>query len=162
MLTSILPSTSRHWMLGRAAAAILPPSAPTRPIAEPVPLIVRHIEDPSAKILQTPIGDGVLNSISPVGDAFVPLCPLQCARPPHKHRKTQGLEERWWLEFDPPKANYKSGFGRGPFGGNSIPKQNWPRQMVPIELKRKWEKRERLRYTFRKHGFELDVPKLGG
>ncbi|CAE7904313.1 ttc30a [Symbiodinium necroappetens] len=161
-LPSILPSTSRYWMLGRAAAAILPPSAPTRPIAEPVPLIVRHIEDPSAKILQTPIGDGLLNRISPVSDALVPLCPLQCARPPHKHRKTQGLEERWWLEYDPPKANYKSGFGRGPFGGNSIPKQNWPRQMVPIELKKKWEKRERLRYAFRKHGFELDVPKLGG
>ena len=25
-------------------------------------------------------------------------------------------QEKWWLEYDPPKANYKSGFGRGPFG----------------------------------------------
>ena len=32
--------------------------------------------------------------------------------------RTQG----WWLEFDPAKANYLSGQGRGPHGGNSIPK----------------------------------------
>eukprot|EP00434_Breviolum_minutum_P023501 symbB.v1.2.020731.t1/scaffold1754.1/size102984/6 len=76
--------------------------------------------------------------------------------------KTLGLQEKWWLEYDPPKANYISGQGRGPFGGNSINKQNWPRQMVPIEYKKKWEKREKLRFAFRKHGYELDVPKLGG
>lgn len=33
---------------------------------------------------------------------------------------------------------------------------------VPIDYKKKWERRERLRYAFRKHGYELDVPKLGG
>ncbi|CAJ1428845.1 unnamed protein product [Effrenium voratum] len=87
--------------------------------------------------------------------------PMLC-RYRKKHQKSTQLEERWWLEYDPPKANYISGQGRGPHGGNSIPKQNWPRQMVPIEYKKKWEKRERLRYAFRKHGYELDVPKLGG
>ena len=51
------------------------------------------------------------------------------------------------MEYDPPKANYISGQGRGPFGGNSINKQNWPRQMVPIEYKKKWEKREKLGHT---------------
>ena len=40
--------------------------------------------------------------------------------------------------------------------------RNWPRQMVPIKYKQRWERREKLRYAFRKHGYELDVPKLGG
>ena len=53
-------------------------------------------------------------------------------------------QEKWWLEYDPPKANYISGQGRGPFGGNSIVKQNWPRQMIPIDYKKKWERREKL------------------
>eukprot|EP00404_Azadinium_spinosum_P051696 CAMPEP_0180766994 /NCGR_PEP_ID=MMETSP1038_2-20121128/39785_1 /TAXON_ID=632150 /ORGANISM="Azadinium spinosum, Strain 3D9" /LENGTH=187 /DNA_ID=CAMNT_0022801529 /DNA_START=50 /DNA_END=610 /DNA_ORIENTATION=- len=85
--------------------------------------------------------------------------PLHCLRVARRRRKSQGLEERWWLEYDPPKANYISGFGRGPHGGNSIPKADWPRQMIPIHYKKNWERRERLRYAFRKNGFELDVPK---
>mmetsp|Transcript_16687 Transcript_16687/g.31579 ORF Transcript_16687/g.31579 Transcript_16687/m.31579 type:complete len:161 (+) Transcript_16687:78-560(+) len=160
MLANVLASPAR-WTLARAAAIL--PSIPTRPITEPLPLVVRHIEDPSAAVWEAPIGDMPFDLFTPpLGDSFHPSGPLQCARPPNKRRKTQGLEEKWWLEYDPPKANYISGFGRGPFGGNSIPKKNWPRQMVPIELKKKWEKRERLRYAFRKHGFEVDVPKLGG
>mmetsp|Transcript_81000 Transcript_81000/g.146209 ORF Transcript_81000/g.146209 Transcript_81000/m.146209 type:complete len:221 (-) Transcript_81000:38-700(-) len=87
--------------------------------------------------------------------------PLEC-RYSNGRRKSQGLEERWWLEYDPPKSNYISGFGRGAFGGNSIPKKDHPRQMVPIGFKKKWENRERLRFAFRKHGYEVDVPKLGG
>jgi len=85
-----------------------------------------------------------------------------CVGVRRRARKSQGLFERWWLEYDPPKANYISGKGRGPFGGNSIRKADWPRQMVPIRFKKKWEQRESIRFAFRKHGFEHDVPKWGG
>ena len=82
-------------------------------------------------------------------------------RKPGRVKSTQ-LEEKWWLEYDPPKANYISGKGRGPFGGNSINKADWPRQVVPIRYKQRWEKRERLRHAFQKNGFDLDVPEWGG
>jgi len=88
--------------------------------------------------------------------------PLLCFKYAPKRRKSQGLEEKWWLEFDPPKNNYLGGQGRGPFGGNSITKSMWQRQMVPIRYNQRWERRERNRFAFRKNGFEVDVPKYGG
>ena len=63
-------------------------------------------------------------------------------------------QEKWWLEYDPPKANYISGQGRGPFGGNSIVKQNWPRQMIPIDYKKKWERREKLGISWSMRQFQ--------
>eukprot|EP00435_Cladocopium_sp_Y103_P061390 s21_g23.t1 len=152
-----------------------------------------------------PLGKGDPQVTEQIGDA--PYQGPLLFRPPNKRRKWQG---------------------RGPFGGNSIVKQNWPRQMIPIDYKKKWERREKLgetyhgscgsssqftfsillgfnhptpavltavcfmwpffltfyrhagisisvfhrgrltlalrkhRYAFRKHGYELDVPKLGG
>eukprot|EP00929_Paragymnodinium_shiwhaense_P091252 TRINITY_DN51274_c0_g1_i1.p1 TRINITY_DN51274_c0_g1~~TRINITY_DN51274_c0_g1_i1.p1 ORF type:complete len:254 (-),score=38.86 TRINITY_DN51274_c0_g1_i1:42-803(-) len=89
--------------------------------------------------------------------------PLLCIRYTKRGQKqSQGLMERWWLEYDPPKANYLGGQGRGPFSGNSILKKDWPRQMIPTHYKKRLEKRERLRYAFRKHGVSLDIPKWGG
>jgi len=89
--------------------------------------------------------------------------PLVCGPGARRRaRKSQGLFERWWLEYDPLKANYISGKGRGPHGGNSIRKADWPRQMVPIQYKKTWEQREKTRYAFRKHGYEYDIPKWGG
>lgn len=89
--------------------------------------------------------------------------PMECITYRKKgRRQSQGLEEKWWQEWDPPKSNFISAFGRGPHGGNSIAKQDWPQQMVPIQYRKRWERRERLRYAFRKNGFELDIPKWGG
>jgi hypothetical protein len=87
---------------------------------------------------------------------------LECLRWGRKHGKYQGLEEKWWLEHDPPKGFFPSMYGRGPHGGASIIKQDWPRQMLPIKYKKNWMNRERLRYAFRKNGFEYDIPKWGG
>jgi len=88
---------------------------------------------------------------------------ILCIRFPVKRRQqSQHLQERWWQEYDPPKANYISGHGRGPHKGHSINKADWPRQMIPIKYKEKWEKREKLRYAFRKNGYEYDTPKWGG
>mmetsp|Transcript_45141 Transcript_45141/g.125198 ORF Transcript_45141/g.125198 Transcript_45141/m.125198 type:complete len:277 (-) Transcript_45141:69-899(-) len=88
--------------------------------------------------------------------------PIECLRFTRRRRKSQGLQERWWLEFDPPKANYISSYGRGPHEGHSINKADWPRQMEPVHYKKNFRKRERMRYSFRKNGFELDIPKWGG
>lgn len=70
--------------------------------------------------------------------------------------------ERWWLEYEPPKADYLGGQGRGAIAGNSVRKSDWDQQMIPICYKQKWNKREDMRYRFRKHGFNLDTPKWGG
>eukprot|EP00933_Yihiella_yeosuensis_P046463 TRINITY_DN41990_c0_g1_i1.p1 TRINITY_DN41990_c0_g1~~TRINITY_DN41990_c0_g1_i1.p1 ORF type:complete len:198 (-),score=25.29 TRINITY_DN41990_c0_g1_i1:51-644(-) len=121
------------------------------------------IEPPvsSSRALVELDGPGEVTQI-PVGEPMPSAAtPLEC-RYSNGRRKSQGLEEKWWLEYDPPKSNYISGFGRGPHGGNSIGKKDWPRQMVPIRYKQNWQRREKLRYAFRKHGFELDVPKFGG
>lgn len=88
--------------------------------------------------------------------------PLECHRMPKRRRNSRGLEEKWWLEYDPPKGFFPSQFGKGPHGGSSIHKQDWPRQMVPIRYKENWMRRERQRHGFRKNGFEYDVPKWGG
>eukprot|EP00927_Polykrikos_kofoidii_P009345 TRINITY_DN13891_c0_g1_i1.p1 TRINITY_DN13891_c0_g1~~TRINITY_DN13891_c0_g1_i1.p1 ORF type:complete len:281 (+),score=28.02 TRINITY_DN13891_c0_g1_i1:71-844(+) len=91
------------------------------------------------------------------------IAPLECIKFTKRGRhKSQGKEEKWWLEYDPPKQNYLSGFGRGPHFGNSINKQDWPIKMLPVYYKKNWNKRERMRFAFRKNGVELDIPKWGG
>jgi hypothetical protein len=121
--------------------------------------LTRDLPGAAPDVLDTP-GD------SNKAQVETPPCASEVARlcvgAKRRARKSQGLFERWWLEYDPPKANYISGKGRGPFGGNSIRKAEWPRQMIPIGYKKKWEQREKHRFAFRKHGFELDIPKWGG
>lgn len=137
---------------GRSATLELP--APLRPSQQRVPGVWLP---PGA----SPESSAPAPAAAPGGAAEI--SPLECIKYKKGGRvKSKGLEENWWLEYDPPRANFLGGFGRGPFGGNSITKFDWPRQMVPIKYKQRWERRERLRYAFRKHGYELDVPKWGG
>eukprot|EP00931_Biecheleriopsis_adriatica_P081068 TRINITY_DN54420_c0_g1_i1.p1 TRINITY_DN54420_c0_g1~~TRINITY_DN54420_c0_g1_i1.p1 ORF type:complete len:216 (-),score=33.93 TRINITY_DN54420_c0_g1_i1:40-687(-) len=178
-----LPLSVRGGQCGFSCTGELP-TLPSRP-SFATSLLVVVVDTPRGsllpKVLQLPTSSVSLGS--PLQDPRLQIgihapagseinehleAPLPAARTPmecryaRRKRKSQGLEEKWWLEFDPAKANYISGFGRGPHGGNSIPKKDWPRQMVPIQYKKHWEKRERLRYAFRKNGFEVDVPKFGG
>eukprot|EP00397_Hematodinium_sp_SG-2012_P041708 GEMP01045995.1.p1 GENE.GEMP01045995.1~~GEMP01045995.1.p1 ORF type:complete len:143 (+),score=27.30 GEMP01045995.1:97-525(+) len=76
--------------------------------------------------------------------------------------RAAGRKERWWLEYEPGKADYFGGQGRGALGGNSVRKHDWKTQMINICYKQKWNTREKYRHAFRKHGYELDVPKWGG
>eukprot|EP00930_Biecheleria_cincta_P002703 TRINITY_DN103697_c0_g1_i1.p1 TRINITY_DN103697_c0_g1~~TRINITY_DN103697_c0_g1_i1.p1 ORF type:complete len:186 (-),score=28.04 TRINITY_DN103697_c0_g1_i1:203-760(-) len=135
---------------------LVPPGAVVVPQRCPISREEGATDLPASSISEAPVEAPPLSHGSSQSSRSI-----EC-RYSNRRRKSQGLEERWWLEFDPAKANYKSGFGRGPFGGNSIPKKDWPRQMFPINYKQNWEKRERLRFAFRKHGYEYDVPKLGG
>mmetsp|Transcript_73640 Transcript_73640/g.186207 ORF Transcript_73640/g.186207 Transcript_73640/m.186207 type:complete len:239 (+) Transcript_73640:63-779(+) len=145
-------------------AFILPESAPIAELIVPPDRSVPRIEPPSPT--QQP-QQQVPPEAGSGGAAEAPAptsagAPLECLRHGRKRRNFQGLEEKWWLEYDPKKGNFISAYGRGPHGGNSIHKADWPRQMVPIRYKHHWEKRERLRYAFRKNGFEYDIPKWGG
>mmetsp|Transcript_30899 Transcript_30899/g.86273 ORF Transcript_30899/g.86273 Transcript_30899/m.86273 type:complete len:217 (-) Transcript_30899:78-728(-) len=102
---------------------------------------------------------------SAVGDLPGAPAPMECIRyglKKGRYKAATNLKEKWWLEYDPPKSFFISGYGRGPQGGHSIQKKDWPCQMPPIRYKQKWEKREQLRYAFRKNGFEYDIPKWGG
>jgi len=76
--------------------------------------------------------------------------------------KASGRKEKWWLEYQPKKADYFGNYGRGPKKGNSLVKTMWDQQMININFKNKWHSRESIRYAFRKNGFEYDTPKWGG
>ena len=76
-------------------------------------------------------------------------------------RPKQSHWERWWTEYVPDKGNLQGGQGRAPTE-QSIRKKDWSTQMVPTNWRTRWTKQERLRYSFRKHGFELNYPKWGG
>jgi len=154
-----LPSASFPTRLGDDGPRPLPlPQLPsvsldidgTGSLSQPIVVV----PPPSMDESRPTLGDPAQNSGTAV--------PLLCFKYAPKRRKSQGLEEKWWLEFDPPKNNYLGGQGRGPFGGNSITKSMWQRQMVPIRYNQRWERRERTRFAFRKNGFEVDVPKWGG
>lgn len=114
-------------------------------------------EAPSAGFVEVPM-------VTPnaAGGAAVLDCAARVKRNLRWRSRHKNIGERWWLEYDPPKANYISSCGRGPHGGHSINKADWPRQMLPIKYEKKWERRESNRFAFRKHGYELDVPKWGG
>mmetsp|Transcript_133652 Transcript_133652/g.236574 ORF Transcript_133652/g.236574 Transcript_133652/m.236574 type:complete len:227 (+) Transcript_133652:71-751(+) len=128
-----------------------------------LPGLPTHAELPGAED-KAPLVDApaaVVPLDEPTGEMSHGHAPMECLNY-RRPRKSQGLLERWWLEYDPPKANYISGKGRGPHGGHSIRKKDWPRQMMPINYKKNWRQREKMRFAFRKHGFEFDVPSWGG
>lgn len=141
---------------GIIAPAVAPGAAEQGPMAAP-----GAAKAGDAAICGLPAPGEVANMELP--SANPAAAPMECLTYRKAGRKkSQGLEEKWWQEYDPQKANYISAFGRGPFGGNSIAKVDWPQQMLPIKFRKKWEKREKLRFAYRKNGFELDVPKWGG
>lgn len=134
--------TSDAVLPGTEQAAAVEPSPPASfPLQDGPPAMEAPRQDP-------PPGDRV--------------APLECYRYTNRRRKSQGLLERWWLEYDPPKANYISAYGRGPFKGHSINKADWPRMMLPSNYRKKFQIREKNRHAFRKHGYEMDIPKWGG
>lgn len=157
------------WVHSHADSGLAPAVAPLEVPVASKPLVlpgaargeaIAPPPSPSAIGRESP---GIPESIQPPIPADPKQGPWLCVRWISRNRRRPRRRfERWWLEYDPPKANYISGKGRGPHGGYSINKADWPKQMLPTNLKKHWEKREKLRYAFRKSGFEHTVPKWGG
>jgi len=137
---------------------------PLVPILEPEAASVADVDCPSGRS-SADMAEPTTALQVPVSEApSAPSDDMHCGGTSWRPRRQRNirLHERWWLEYDPPKNFYISGFGRGPHGGFSIKKQDWPRQMLPIRFRYNKMRRDAMRHSFRKQGFEYDTPKWGG